>query len=67
MIAHDAAAFYLAQPNRYSIVDVRKQFQGKLFIVEGKPYLVFSDESTLSIQKIVQAKFKPRNYNGQRT
>lgn len=59
MIAHEAAKHYLSQPNTYAITDVRKKFCGEIFVIEGKPYLVFPDESSLSIQKIVQAKFDP--------
>lgn len=59
MIAHDAATYYLSQPNTYSVVDVREKYRGELLIVEGKPYIVFPDESTLSIAKIVREKFLP--------
>jgi len=57
MIAHEAAQYYLDQPNTYSVVDMREKFGGEVMLVEGKPYLVFPDKTTLSIQKIVQAKF----------
>ena len=59
MIAHDAAKYYIEQSNRYSVVDLRKKFKGELLIRGGKPYIVFSDDSTLSVQKVVQAKFNP--------
>lgn len=60
MIAHDAAKYYLSQPNTYSIVDVREKFGGDLLVVEGKPHIVFPDESSFSVQKVVQAKFDPK-------
>lgn len=59
MIAHDAAKQYLAEPNMYSVIDLRKKYRGEILIVGGKPYIVFPDESSLSIQKIVEAKFDP--------
>lgn len=57
MIAHEAAQYYLNQLNTYSVVDMRKKFKGELFIEGGKAYIVFSDDSTLSVEKVVQAKF----------
>ena len=59
MIAHEAAKYYLAQPNTYSVTEVRKKFEGEILVEGGKPYIVFPDESTLSVQKIVQIKFGP--------
>ncbi len=68
MIAHDAAKHYIAQPNAYSVTDLREKFEGKLLIVGGKPYIVFPDDSSLSVQKVVQAKFQPEKVqNGERT
>lgn len=60
MIAHEAATYYLNQPNAFSVVDVRAKFKGDIRIIKGKPYIVFSDESTHSIEKIVLAKFNPQ-------
>lgn len=60
LIAHAAAQYYLEQSNTYSVVDVREKFEGTIRIVGGKPYLVFKDDSTLSVQKIVRAKFRPK-------
>lgn len=57
MIAHDAAKYYLEQPNTYAVTNMREKFEGEVMVIEGKPYLVFPDESSLSIQKIVIAKF----------
>lgn len=59
MIAHEAAKFYLDQLNTYSVVDVREKFGGNLLIVEGKAHIAFRDGSTLSIEKLVRAKFSP--------
>ena len=63
MVAHEAAKFYMNQPNTYAVTDVREEFGGELLIVEGKAYIAFNDESTLSIERIVRAKFQP---NGNR-
>jgi len=57
MIAQEAAKFYLEQPNRYSVLDMRTEFNGELQVIGGKPYLIFPDETSLSIQKIVRVKF----------
>lgn len=57
MIAHDAAKYYIAQPNTYSVLDMRQKFKGELLIEGGKAHIVFFDESTLSVQKLVQANF----------
>ena len=57
MIAQEAAQYYLGQPKTYSVTDVRQKFSGEILIVGGKPYIVFPDKTTLSIQKIVEAKF----------
>jgi len=59
VIAHDAAKYYLEQSNKYSVIELRQKFKGELLIRGGKPYIVFSDDSTLSVQKVVQAKFHP--------
>lgn len=57
MIAQEAAKYYLNQPDVYSVVDMREKFEGEVMVIEGKPYLVFPDETSLSIQKIVEVKF----------
>ena len=59
MISQEAARYYLNQPNTYSVVELREKFEGKLRIEGGKPHILFPDETTLSIQKIVRAKFAP--------
>ena len=61
MIAHDAAQYYLEQPNTFSVADVRQKFGGEILISGGKPYILFPDKTTLSIQKIVEAKFKGKD------
>ena len=60
LIAHAAAKHYLSQPNAYSISDCREKFEGKLLIEGGKAFIVFADESVLSVEKIVRAKFSPK-------
>lgn len=57
MIAHIAAKYYLEQPNRYSVVDMREAFEGEIVIEGGKPLIVFPDKSSLSIRKLVRVKF----------
>lgn len=64
MIAYEAAKYYIAQPNKYSVVDMREQFDGEIEIEGGKPFVKFPDGSSLSIQKVVEAKFQPRDRNG---
>ena len=59
MIAHEAARYYIAQPNTYSVSDMRKQFDGKTEIEGGKAFVRFPDGSSLSVQKVAQAKFQP--------
>ena len=61
MVAQEAAQYYLRQPNDYSVTEMREKFGGdiRVEVESGKPYIIFPDQSTLSIQKIVRAKFEP--------
>lgn len=63
MIAHAAERYYLAQPDTYALTALRKKFGGEFLIVEGKPYITFEDQSALSIQQVVRAKFLPEEVN----
>lgn len=63
MIAHTAEQFYLAQPDTYALTELREKFGGEFLIVEGKPYITFEDQSALSIQQVVRAKFLPKGVN----
>ena len=62
LIAHEAAKHYLSQPNAYAISECREKFEGELLIKGGKPFIVFADESVLSVEKIVRAKFQPKRH-----
>ena len=39
---------------------MREEFEGKIEIVGGEAHIVFPDDSTLSVGKIVQEKFNPK-------
>ena len=57
MIASQAARDYLNLPPSASISETRERFGGEIIIRGGKPFILFPDESVLSIEKIVKAKF----------
>ena len=61
MTAHIAAKDYLAQPDDFSIINLREKYNGDTLIKGGKPFIVFRDGSTLSVSMIVSAKYPERS------